>query len=649
MRYAEYVNIKQGTFSERRFSNGNTLPLVQLPFAMAGYAPQTEDEGGWFFHPAARSLEGVRLTHQPSPWISDYGTFLFTPQTGIVRNTPDKAWSGYRPEEAVLTPSYMKLRFLRARTDLELTPGVRSFKLRMTYPQNRTPFLSLFSVFGNYTFAIDREHNRVLATTDGARGDFHVGFKTYLVLQFNTPIDIERSVIDETFAHIAFCGTNVEADGATSYISFEQAVENCRQDCDGLSFDAMREKGEAIWEEYLSRIEIEANDDKQMRTFYSCMYRTGLFPHKAYEIKDGKAVHYCPFDGSVRDGVRYTDNGFWDTYRTEYPLLALIGKKEYAEILEGFITDYIDGGWLPRWPSIGERGCMPSTLLDAVIADAAVKGIIGGSLLETAFEGMLHHANHDAPNNDLGRQGASAYIRYGYVPKDIVEKSNVNLTLDAAYGDFCIAQVARVLGKEDIAHEYDKRAQNYRNLFDPQTGFMRGKTTNGTFVEPFDCFDWGGDYTEGSAWQSSFAVPHDIEGLADLYGGKEKLIRKLDELFATPPLYNVDGYNYEIHEMTEMAAVDFGQCAISNQPSFHLPYLFAALGCPEKTQYWVSKLCAEAFSDADDGFPGDEDNGSMAAWYILSTLGIYDICPGKNEYIRIPKLCKRAKLLGQEI
>ena len=379
------------------------------------------------------------------------------------------------------------------------------------------------------------------------------------------------------------------------------------------------------------------------------MYRTGLFPHKAYELHDGKSVHYCPFDGSVRPGVRYTDNGFWDTYRTEYPLLARIARSEYAEMLEGFIADYRDGGWLPRWPSIGERGCMPSTLIDAVIADAAVKGIVRKELLETALEGMLKHANTDAPNEDLGRQGAGAYVKYGYVPKDIVDHDSVNLTLDAAYGDFCIAQVAHVLCKPEIEAQYRLRARNYKNIFDAQTGFMRGKKTDGTFDDDFDPYTWGGDYTEGSAWQSSFAVPHDVDGLAALYGGRDKLIAKLDELFAVPPLYNIGGYGCEIHEMTEMAAADFGQCAISNQPSFHLPYLFAVLGEPGKTAYWVRRLCEEAFSDADDGFPGDEDNGTTAAWYILSTLGIYDICPGKNETSRIPMLCRSAKVLGKDL
>ncbi len=656
MKYLPLVNIKQGTKSTVRYSNGNTLPLVQLPFAMCGFSAQTRYDGGWYYLPDERSLEGIRLTHQPSPWINDYGTFLFTPQTDRVYDNFKDAWSGYRPEEAVMRPDYMKVRFLRSKTDFELTPSVRGCKIRLTYPEGRTPYFSILPVKGNYGFEIDYELNAVKGWTDCKSGGTAVDFKTYIIAKFDSPIDKENSYFGksgcegkEACVHIAFKEKEVNVDVSSSYISFEQAHENLNQDCQGKDFDALRSEAESLWEEYLSRIEIETDDENQLKTFYSCMYRTGLFPHKAYEIDNkGNRIHYCPSDGAVREGVRYTDNGFWDTYRSEFPLLALIGKKEYAEMLEGFIVDYKEGGWLPRWPSIGERGCMPSTLLDAVIADAAIKGIIGGELLETALEGMLNHANNDAPDEDYGREGASEYVKLGYVPKDKFN-NNVNLTLDAAYGDFCIAQVAKVLGRDDLIDEYMARSKNYKNLFDTQTGFMRGKYSDGTFSDSFDPYDWGGDYTEGSAWQSSFAVPHDFEGLAELYGGKDKLIAKLDELFAAKPDYNIGGYNVEIHEMTEMAAVDFGQCAISNQPSFHIPYIYAELGETEKTEYWVKRLCEEAFSFTDDGFPGDEDNGATASWYILSTLGIYDICPGKNKYIKIRKLVKSAKILGKEI
>lgn len=655
MKYLNLVNVKQGTRSVKRFSNGNTLPLAQLPFAMLGFAPQTKD-GGWFYHPDDRCLEGVRLTHQPSPWIGDYGAFLFTPQIEPLSNDSDGAWSGYRPENAVLRPDYMKLYFLRSRAEFELTPSVRGGKIKLHFSQGKRPYLSVFSVRGEHGCEIDKDNNTVKVYTTGNTGNEAVNFKNYVVIKFNVPIDLKNTKIinsddedENACVHIAFDSLDIEADIASSYISFEQARENMRQELLGKSFDDIQKEAVEKWEKYLSKIEIESDDTEQMKTFYSCMYRTGLFPHKAYEVTaDGEKLHYCPFDGSVKNGIRYTDNGFWDTYRTEFPLLALIDRDAYAEMLEGFIADYKDGGWLPRWPSIAERGCMPSTLIDAVIADAAVKGIIGGELLETALEGMINHAENDAPESRFGREGASDYVKLGYVPREKYKQS-VNLTLDSAYGDFCIAQVAKVLGKDDVAKKYMTRSNNYKNLFDEETGFMRGKDSDGKMKEDFDPFDWGGEYTEGSAWQSSFAVPHDIEGLAGLYGGKDKLIKKLDELFSTEPIYGVGGYGGEIHEMSEMAAADFGQCAISNQPSFHIPYIYAALGEKEKTEYWVKRLCKEGFGSGEDGFPGDEDNGATAAWYILSTLGIYDICPGKNEYIKINKLVKKAKILGEEI
>ncbi|MBR3716175.1 MAG: glycoside hydrolase family 92 protein [Clostridia bacterium] len=298
--------------------------------------------------------------------------------------------------------------------------------------------------------------------------------------------------------------------------------------------------------------------------------------------------------------------------------------------------------------SVGEVGCMPSTLIDAVIAEAAVNGIGKRSVLENALEGMLHHANNEADDPRYGRNGALSYLKYGYMPREEVRES-VNLTQDSAYGDFCIAKVAEVLGRTELVDEYMKRSKNYKNIFDPESGFMRGKDKNGKMAEFFDPCSWGGEYTEGSAWQNSFAVPHDILGLAELHGGKDKLIEKLDELFTSEPKYRVFGYNNEIHEMTEMALVDFGQMAISNQPSFHLPFIYALLGEQEKTDHYVEKLVKEAFSSADNGYPGDEDNGTTSAWYILATLGMYRFCPGMTDWVYTKKLVKSAKIRGEKI
>ncbi len=524
----------------------------------------------------------------------------------------------------------------------------------MTFHDDRPSYLSFLPVLGDYVYRIDPETSTVYGATNGHSLDDAKDFKMYFAVRFlDGALDTDRTygVGEGSSAcmHVAVKSPVTEARLGISYISEDMAVAAIDRECGDLSFDELRTRAEVNWEEKLHRVEIEARDEAQMKTFYSCLYRVFLYPHKAYELdKDGRPVHYVPFDGSVKSGVRYTDNCFWDTARTLFPLFTLIAREEYAEMLEGFVNDYLDCGWLPRCPSLGEVGCMPSTLIDGVIAEAAVNGIGKREVLEKALEGMLHHANHEADDPRYGRNGALSYIRYGYVPRD-EHKESVNLTQDAAYGDWCIATVAKVLGRDELVDEYLKRAQNYKNIFDPASGFMRGRDTRGQMAEYFDPCIWGGEYTEGSAWQNSFFVPHDMEGLAELHGGREALIQKLDELFATPPRYRVQGYGFEIHEMTEMALVDFGQMAISNQPSFHLPFMFAALGDVEKTEYWVNKLTEEAFSPCDDGYPGDEDTGTTSAWYILSVLGMYRLCPGKKEWIRFKCAVKSARILGKNI
>lgn len=660
MNLLRYVNIKQGTKSERRFSSGNTLPLTQLPFGMAGFVPQTDGgRGNWYYHPDDRSLEGVRLTHQPSPWIGDYGALLFQPQEGEPQWHPDGRWSGYRPEEAVLRPDYQRLEFLRYRAVWELAPSERGAAIRLTYAGNSVHRLAVLPVGGSCSWRLDIKNRRLYGWNDFVSMGQAKNFRMYMVMAFDTELladQIRLSGSEGQLAagtagegkglgiHLAFASSRVCARMAISYISEAQAERTLERELMGKTFDEVQCEAAENWEEHLSRIEVEARTEAAQQTFYSCLYRLFLYPHKAYELDENDSpVHYCPGSGTAVSGIRYTDNGFWDTYRTVYPLFSLIAQKEYAEILEGFVQDYLDNGWLPRWPSIGECGMMPGTLIDAVIAEAAVKGIGRRQVLEAALEGMLRHAREESADPRFGRTGVLAYQKHGYIPFDQAKES-VNETLDSAYGDYCIAQTAAALGRLEVAREFRERAGNYRHLFDPAAGFMRGRDSQGHFRDHFDPFDWGGDYTEGSAWQNSFNVPHDVEGLAALYGGREKLLHTLDVLFAAPPRYNVAGYGTEIHEMSEMAAVDYGQCAISNQPSFSIPYLYAALGQRDKTVYWVHQMMEEVFSSEPDGFPGDEDNGTMAGWYLFSALGLYTLCPGSGKYVLGAPLVNKAKL-----
>ncbi len=646
MKKIDLVNVKMGTRSTPRYSNGNTLPFTQRPWAMAGFAPQTSSERGpWYYYPDDRSIEGVRLTHQPSPWIRDYGNLVLMPQSGKPFMTPGDRWSGYMPEKSILRPDYMFIEFLRYRTSLELTPTYRGASIKLRFAAEEQPRLGLFPVQDKFVCEVDRVNRIVRGRTTAINYRHANNYAMYFVMKFDCDFLLEESVNGEEGANIALkCKEEAAIQLAISYISPEQAMLNLEQELTNKTFEEIRQEGSLEWEELLGKIEIEAADEEQRKIFYSCLYRACIFPHMFHEFDSkNQPIHYCTHDGKVREGFLYTDNGFWDTFRTVYPLYAIVFPDKYAEIMQGYVNFYKDCGWLPKWPCPGEIGAMPGTLIDGVIADAAVKGIIKGKILEDAFDGMLKHAEQDAVDIPNGRKGVSDYHAYGYIPRNRYGES-VNHTLDYAYGDFCIAQVAKLLGKADVAEKYYKSSRYYKNLFDPVTGFMRGKDTYGRMAEDFNQYAWGGDYCEGGPWQNSFGVYHDIDGLIELYGGKQAFLEKLEELFNGPRTYDVGKYSGEIHEMTEMAYYDFGQCAISNQPSFHLPWLFAMAGDREKTDYWVAKIAKEAFSSDENGYPGDEDNGSLSSWYILATLGLYSVCPGKEEYIKNKPLVERATI-----
>lgn len=661
MKYLQYVNIKQGTDSLPRYSNGNTLPLVQAPFGMAAFAPQTcSDQGGFYFHPRHRWVEGVRLTHQPSPWIGDFGAFVLMPQEGKPQALPDNRVSSYRPEEAVFRPDYLKIRFERYRAVMELAPTERGCVLNLEYQGRGTPRFAVLPWGGECHYSLDAEKRMLTGYTRQHTWPMIDSFAGYFAISFDCEIDREESFLTDAQGNchrmdsgtgqmygysVALKEKKVGIKLAISYISREQAIRNLTQELEGRSFEEVREKAAADWEGYLSRIRITAEEEK-MRTFYSCLYRMFLFPNKFHEIdEDGRIVHFNTADGTVREGVCYTNNGFWDTCRTVYPMYALIAPEIYREILQGYVNTYHDSGWLPKWPSGSETGVMPGTLIDAVIGHAAATGVVEDELLQDAYQGALKHVFEQSECSRCGRSGTEEYRKYGYIPRDLYPES-VNHTLDYVYGDFCLAQAAHKLGDTENEALLLASAKNYQKLFDPVSGLMRGRDCHGRMAETFDPCDWGGEYCEGGAWQNSFAVYHDPEGLAELYGGKEQMLAKIDELFATAPDYNGGGYDRMIHEMAEMAAADFGQCAISNQPSFHIPYLYSALGVREKTAYWVERMVNEAFSSGEDGFPGDEDNGSTSGWYLFSVMGFYPLCPSKAEYIKGKMLVDSLEICG---
>ena len=355
----------------------------------------------------------------------------------------------------------------------------------------------------------------------------------------------------------------------------------------------------------------------------------------------GRPIHYSPYDGQVHPGVLYADSGFWDTYRTVFPLLSVLHPERLGEMVQGFVNAYQEGGWLPQWPSPGYRAVMIGTHIDAVIADAFVKNIAGFDR-QAAYAGLLKDADTPGDKNDkYGRVGLADYLTLGYVPADRANKATAR-SLDYVYDDFCISQAAGVLGRAADRHRLRERARNYRHLFDADLGFMWGKKADGSWLPDFDEYAWGGPYVEGGPWQSTWAVPHDPAGLMALMGGQRPFLRKLDRLLLQPATFRPGTYGRAIHEMSEMAAVEFGQYDQGNQPIHLALYLFTAAGCPWKTQYWTRRVLDKLYSP--DNYPGDEDNGEMAAWYVLNALGFYPLCPGHPSYVFGSPLFPEARL-----
>lgn len=652
----KYVNCLMGTRSSKRFSEGNTLPLVQLPFGFASFSPVTDsNRGSWFYHPDDKCFEGFRLTHQPSPWIKDHGAIEFLPQTGKPELSGNMRRSGFSDYE--ITPSHVKYHLTRHMAEFSLAPTVYGGVIKVEFMDESEHYLSFLPVSGRYWFRWEESKSTLYVKTDcmecdGAGGD---GFFAYFAIEFEDGIVCGDEILLQkgsdkkkgTFVFGEDCGIHLkiipksfECRMATSFISHNQAEKNLEYEASLCSFDLAKENAEELWNCYLDRIEV-SGDEAFLTKFYSCMYRCFLFPHRAHEPNGNrKFIHYSPIDDSVKNGVRYTDCGFWDTYRTTFPLFAIIAKDEYREFVQGFLNDYEECGWLPRWTSGNYKNCMPSTMFDAVIAHGAKTGVLPKEMLEKLLPAMIKQTQTVSFHPAFGRAGCLEYNSLGYVPRDRYGES-VNLTLDAAYCDWCIAIVAQSLEKHDTAERFFERSKSYRNIFDKERGYMVGRNSDGSFATSFSPYAWGGDYTEANAIQTTFSVPHDLIGLADLFGGEEELINRLDELFFDSSRFEVGGYGTEIHEMTEAAAEGFGQCAICNQPSFHLPFLYAYFGKPEKTEYWVNKICNEGFGTSK--FPGDEDNGSMAAWFVFAALGMYPVCPGSGELVKFKGIADSIK------
>jgi len=641
-------------------SNGNTYPAIGLPWGMNMWTPQTNVMGdGWAYQYDAEQIRGFKQTHQPSPWMNDYGQFAIMPGSGkpVFDQNERASWFSHKSE--VSKPHYYSVYLADCDVTTEITPTERAAMFRFTFPENDSSFIVIDALDkGSYVKVFPKERKIVGYTQRYARGKL-TNFKNYFVIYVDKEIDFysiaengkligekDESTSNHSGLVIGFKtkkGERVHLKVASSFISEEQADLNLEREIGVLWFETLQLGAEKAWNDQLGKIEVSGGTDEQMQTFYSCLYRTLFFPNKLYEIDaNGKEMHWSPYNGKVLPGKMFGGTGFWDTFRALYPLLNLVYPEINKEMQEGLVNDYLEGGFLPEWSSPGFADIMIGNNSASIVSDAYIKGLRGYDI-EKLYEALLQGANNEGPISAVGREGVDYYNKLGYVPYDVNINENAARTLEYAYDDFTIYQLAKALKRpQEEIDLYAKRCQNYRNLFDPSTGMMRGKNENGEFQSPFNPFKWGDAFTEGNSWHYTWSVFHDVQGLIDLMGGKSRFVSKLDSVFSLPPIYDDSYYGGMIHEIKEMQIANMGQYAHGNQPIQHMIYLYNYAGAPEKTQYWTREALNRLYKPTPDGYCGDEDNGQTSAWYVFSALGFYPVCPATDEYVLGAPLFKKA-------
>ena len=656
----DYVSTLVGTQSKFELSTGNTYPATALPWGMNFWTPQTGKMGdGWAYTYNADKIRGFKQTHQPSPWMNDYGQFAIMPITGGLVFDQDQRASWFSHKAEVAKPYYYKVYLADHDVTTELAPTERAVMFRFTYPKTKNAYVVIDAFDKGSYVKIIPEENKIIGYSTKNSGGVPENFKNYFVIQFDKPFTFTSGVKENnilpnetevqgnhTGAIIGFAtqkGEIVHARVASSFISYEQAELNLKE-LGKDSFDQLVTKGKDTWNREMSKVDVEDDNIDNLRTFYSCLYRSMLFPRSFYEIDaKGQVVHYSPYNGKVLPGYMFTDTGFWDTFRCLFPFLNLMYPSMNQKMQEGLVNSYKESGFLPEWASPGHRDCMIGNNSASVVADAYIKGLRGYDI-ETLWEALKHGANAHLRGTASGRLAYDAYNKLGYVPNNIGIGQNVARTLEYAYNDWTIYTLGKKLGKP--ASEIDifkQRALNYKNVYHPKRKLMVGKDDKGVFNPKFDAVDWSGEFCEGNSWHWSFCVFHDPQGLINLMGGKKEFNAMMDSVFVIPGKQGMESRGM-IHEMREMQVMNMGQYAHGNQPIQHMVYLYNYSSEPWKAQYWIREIMNKLYTAGPDGYCGDEDNGQTSAWYVFSALGFYPVCPGTDEYIIGTPLFKSAKL-----
>ncbi|MGM0619927.1 MAG: GH92 family glycosyl hydrolase [Bacteroidota bacterium] len=648
---AELVNPLMGTDSEFSLSNGNTYPAIARPWGMNFWAPQTNTMGdGWMYQYDAYKLRGFKQTHQPSPWINDYGQFSVFATTGKpVFNEKERAsWFSHKAE--TVKPYHYEVYLADYDIETAFTATDRAAMFQFNFPENDSSQIIVDAFDGGSYIKVIPEENKVVGYTTKNSGGVPANFKNWFVVQFSKPFetyyttDNKELYQNKNEQDVYHAGAilqfetqrdeKIQLNIASSFISLEQAELNLEREIGSKSFDELLVEGKEVWNKELEKIKVQTSNIDNAKTFYSSLYRVLLFPRKFYEYNaDNEIVHYSPYNGEVLPGYMFTDNGFWDTFRAVFPFFTFMYPELNSQIMQGLVNTYKESGWLPEWASPGHRDCMIGSNSASLIADSYLKGIRGYDI-EMLYEAILKNTEAEGPVSSVGRLGAEYYNELGYIPYDVGIRENTARTLEYGYADYCIAELAKVLGKPDEEIEmFEKRAQNYHNVFDPETKLMRGKNEDGTFQSPFNPYKWGDAFTEGNSWHYTWSVFHDIEGLAQLMGGHDGFAAMLDSVFEVPPVFDNSYYGFTIHEIREMQIVNMGNYAHGNQPVQHMIYLYNYAGQPWKTQQHIREVLTKLYQPTPDGYCGDEDNGQTSAWHVFSSLGFYPVCPGNPEYV----------------
>lgn len=658
----QYVNTLQGTNSTYELSWGNTYPTTAVPYPMNSWSPQTGKNGdGWKYQYSATTIRGFQPTHQCSPWVGDYGVFSLMPVPELVVDESKRA-TPFSHDKEIAKPHYYKVTLENGITT-EFSPTTRSAHFRFSFPAKGDAFLVLDGYTKTSQVQIDVANHRIT-------GYVHNGafspktHKNYFIIQFDKPFvsygtwENRKNTIQKNNlsregegigAYVQFAkGSKVQAKVSTSYISPEQAeVTMTRELGKHSSVEVTKQAAADVWNQLLNRVLVEGGTEEDMKTFYSCMFRANLFSHKFYEEKeDGSPYYYSPYDEKIHDGYMFTDNGFWDTFRSQFPLTNILHPTMQGQYMQALLDAQEQCGWLPSWSFPSETGGMVGNHSISLLTDAWVKGIRTFDP-EKALKAYAHEAMNKGPwGGANGRVRWKDYYQLGYIPYPESMGSTAQ-TLEYCYDDFCAYQLAKMTGNKFYEEVFARQIYNYKNVYDPSVGFMRGRKLDGSWAD-FDAFEWGGPYCEGNAWHYNWSVFHDVQGLIDLTGGDERFVAKIDSVFALPGIVKYGTYGTKIHEMLEMELAKMGQYAQGNQPIQHMIYLYSYAGQPWKTQYWIRQVMDRLYNSSENGYPGDEDQGGMSSWYVLSALGIYSVCPGTDEYVLGSPKFRKATIMMED-